>query len=152
MFYENNFSNLSIIYNSLQAALVLPVLQLCPGRQRKNRTSSAALCKVMETQLYWHHYSKQGLCAVICLGPGAPSHGLWKRNPLLVSTPVKVKNRSKDVSFTKTAKLSIFLCIIFMFVFLRLKMHWAFFNLFSASQPQMTVKAFIECNTWNKGF
>lgn len=51
MFYENNFSNFSIIYNSLKALLDLPVCQLSSAVEQmwKNTASSAALCKVMET-------------------------------------------------------------------------------------------------------
>lgn len=47
MFYENNLSDFSIIYNSPWTALLLPV----PRTAVEKSVFSVALCKVMETWL-----------------------------------------------------------------------------------------------------
>lgn len=123
MFYENNFLNLSIIYNSLWAPLDLPMLRLCSGQLWKNRTSSTAPCKVMETWLQLLTSLQQtSLCSHL-FGPGAASHGLWKRNPLLVTIPVNVITEAKRSELYKVSQVIDFgLCIIFMAVFFSLSL------------------------------
>lgn len=135
MFYENNFLNFSIIYNSPWAPLDLPVLRLCPRQLWKNLCSSTALCKVMETWLQPLTSLPKTSRRSHLFGPGAPIHGLWKRNCLLVTTLVKVITEAKTSELYRVSKVIEFgLRIIFMAVFLFCFFcFWFFFALFDGT-------------------
>lgn len=103
----------------------LTCARLCPGQRWKNRTSSAAPCKVMETRSEPLTSLQQTSRHGRLFRPRAPSHGVWRRNPLLATTPVTVLTEAKRCELYKVRQLidfGLFVCCFFLF---RLMIHRA---------------------------